>query len=154
MKLTPLMELQGRIAASTAIGNTPLGNRAIGILSGGTFSGERLSGQILAPAADWMLVDSAGYGHIDVRLTLATGDGAHIFMRYTGVLEYNDAIRAAFASGGSTRFGDAHFVTQPRFETGDPRYVWLNHVVAVAEGRLLEGGVQYRMFQCEAGKNP
>jgi hypothetical protein len=38
-------------------------------------------------------------------------------------------------------------MTQPRFETGDPRYAWMNSIVAVAEGRVLPGAVEYRVFQ-------
>jgi hypothetical protein len=38
-------------------------------------------------------------------------------------------------------------MTQPRFETGDSRYAWLNSVVAVAEGRVLPNAVEYRVFQ-------
>jgi hypothetical protein len=48
--------------------------------------------------------------------------------------------RYAAAPGGDLRltaFGETCFVTQPRFETGDPRYAWLNRVAAVGEGRLL-----------------
>ena len=152
MKLTPLFELQGRIGSTTVIGQGPLGKRMIAELTGGSFSGERLSGQILSPGADWVIIDSAGYGHIDVRLTLATTDGAHIYMQYSGILEYTDKIRAAFADEGTTEFGDSYFVTQARFETGDARYSWLNTSVGVAEGRLLQGGVQYRVYICEPGE--
>ncbi len=151
MKLTPLFEMQGRIGSSTAIGAGPLGTRVIGEVTGGSFTGARLSGQILTPGADWVLFDNTGVGHIDVRLTLATNDGAHIYMHYTGILEYTDKISKAFASGTSTEFGDNYFVTQPRFETGDERYSWLNHVVAVAEGRLLEGGMHYKVYECAPG---
>ena len=151
MKLTPLFERQGRIGSSTMIGRGPFGTRVIAEVTGGSFTGERLSGQILTPGADWVLLDSTGTGHIDVRLTLATNDGAHIYMHYTGILEYTDKVREAFANGTSTEFGDNYFVTQPRFETGDERYSWLNHVVAVAEGRLLEGGMLYKVYECAPG---
>ncbi len=151
MKLTPLFEMQGRIGSSTMIGKGPFGTRVIAEVTGGSFTGERLSGQILTPGADWVLLDSTGAGHIDVRLTLATNDGAHIYMHYTGILEYTDKVREAFANGTSTEFGDSYFVTQPRFETGDERYSWLNHVVAVAEGRLLEGGMLYKVYECAPG---
>ena len=151
MKLTPLFEMQGRIGSSTMIGKGPFGTRTIAEVTGGSFTGGRLSGQILTPGADWVLLDSTGAGHIDVRLTLATNDGAHIYMHYTGILEYTDKVREAFANGTSTEFGDNYFVTQPRFETGDERYSWLNHVVAVAEGRLLEGGMLYKVYECAPG---
>lgn len=151
MKLTPLFEMQGRIGSSTVIGAGPFGTRAIGEVTGGSFTGERLSGQILTPGADWVLLDSAGAVHLDARLTLATNDGAHIYMRYTGILEFTDKIRDAFANGTSTEFGDNYFVIQPMFETGDERYSWLNRLVAVAEGRLLEGGMLYKVYECAPG---
>lgn len=151
MKLTPLFEMQGRIGSSTVIGTGPFGTRAIGEVTGGSFTGERLSGQILTPGADWVLLDNAGAVHLDARLTLATNDGAHIYMRYTGILEFTDKIRDAFANGTSTEFGDNYFVIQPMFETGDERYSWLNRLVAVAEGRLLEGGMHYKVFECAPG---
>jgi hypothetical protein len=40
---------------------------------------------------------------------------------------------------------------QPRFETGDPRYAWLNRVVAVAEGRVLPNAVEYRVYELVNG---
>jgi len=56
-------------------------------------------------------------------------------------------VLAALGSGGETAFGDTYFMTQPRFETGDERYDWLNRVVAVAEGRVLPNAVEYRVYQ-------
>ena len=48
--------------------------------------------------------------------------------------------------GGSTAYGDTYFMTQPRFETGDARYSWLNRIVAVAEGRLVPSAAEYQVF--------
>ncbi|MGI9264476.1 MAG: DUF3237 family protein, partial [Gammaproteobacteria bacterium] len=70
------------------------------------------------------------------------------YMQYGGVLEMNDKVSAALASGGGTEFGDAYFMTQPRFETGDERYAWLNRLVAVAQGKVVPGGVAYDVFAC------
>ena len=38
------------------------------------------------------------------------------------------------------------FRTNPLFETGDERYAWLNHVVAVGKGRTGDNGVIYDVF--------
>jgi hypothetical protein len=38
-------------------------------------------------------------------------------------------------------------MTQLHFETGDARYSWLNRVLAVGEGRLQPGVVEYRVFE-------
>jgi hypothetical protein len=82
-----------------------------------------------------------------VRGTLETEDGARIYLQYFGVLVVNEAVIAALGGGRGSAFGDTYFMTQPRFETGDPRYAWLNAVVAVAEGRVLPDAVEYRVYQ-------
>ena len=143
MKLTPLFRIQAQIGTSNSVGRGPLGVRSIAEVIGGSFEGERLKGVILTPGADWVLFDDAGMGHVDVRLTLKTDDGVHIYMRYVGVLEFNERTRRAMAEGGETEFGDTYFVTQPRFETGDERYAWLNYTVAVAEGRMIPGPINF-----------
>jgi len=82
-----------------------------------------------------------------VRATLETDDGARIYVQYYGVIVMNEAVNRALAPGGATAYGDTYFMTQPRCETGDPRYKWLNRVIAVAEGRLVSGNVEYRVFE-------
>jgi Protein of unknown function (DUF3237) len=44
--------------------------------------------------------------------------------------------------------GRYYFRTTPVFETGAPEYAWLNAIVAVGSGRLIEaGGVAYDVFE-------
>lgn len=38
-----------------------------------------------------------------------------------------------------------YFRTNPLFETGDTRYGWLNNIVCVGIGYLVEGGVGYKV---------
>jgi hypothetical protein len=130
------------------VGSVPLGQRMISEVAGGTFKGERLEGTLVGPAADWVLLGADGIGHVDVRITLKTTDDALIYMQYLGKLVFNASVGAALAQGKGTEFGDTYFMTQPRFETGSPDYAWLNSVVAVAEGRLVENGVEYNVFEC------
>ena len=78
---------------------------------------------------------------------METHDGALVYVQYYGVLVMNEKVVQAIQSGGETQFGDTHFVTQPRFETGDRRYAWLGSVVAVAEGRTLPGAVEYVVYE-------
>ena len=62
------------------------------------------------------------------------------------MLEFNEAVQNALATGGGTDWGDQYFRTTPRFETGDDRYAWLTRTVFVGEGRLLpHTGVEYRV---------
>lgn len=152
MKLRPLMTMRGHLRQpADAIGAVPLGQRMISEVIDGTFEGERMKGTLLGPAADWVLVGAGGIGHVDVRLTLKTDDGALIYVQYLGKLVFNAEIGAALAQGKATQFGDTYFMTQLRFETGSPDHAWLNSVVAVGEGRLIENGVEYKVFECVHG---
>lgn len=151
MKLTELFRIRADIGESQPVGNVPGGLRSIAVVTGGEFEGERLSGAVLPPAADWVLVDAEGWGRIDVRLTLRTKDGVNMYMHYLGWLHMNEAFGGAMASGGETQFGDTYFVTHPSLECSDERYAWVNHLVCVAEGRAVPGGVEYQVYSCEPG---
>lgn len=148
MKLELLMEYHADLAPPVAVGKGPYGTRQIFEVTGGSFEGERLKGKILTGGADWILIDHEGVGHLDVRGTFQTHDGANIYLQYYGSLVMNEKVQSALESGGSTDYGDTRFFTAPRFETGDERYAWLNSVVAVAEGRVLPGAVEYRVYEC------
>lgn len=148
MQLKPLFLLTGQLGKTDPVGSFGRGTRAIAEVVGGEFSGELLSGKIVTPGADWAVVDANGIVQLDVRLTLHTDDDAFIYMVYTGVLEMNEAAQKAMSEGGETQFGEHRFFTQPRFETGHEKYAWLNSTVAVAEGRLLNSGVQYQVYEC------
>jgi hypothetical protein len=147
VKLEHLLDYRADLKPPVEVGGGPFGMRRIFDVTGGSAEGPRLRGTLVASGGDWLLVDAEGIGRLDVRGTLETDDGAYIFIHYHGVLELNDAVLAALEKGESTDFGDTYFMTQPRFETGDPRYAWLNRVVAIAEGRVLPGAVEYRVYQ-------
>lgn len=151
MKLEPLMTLRATIGESMPVGDGGTGDRVVANVSGGSFEGPRLRGRVQASGADWVVNDPAGFGRIDVRIVLSTDDGANVYVSYQGLLEYNEPIRRALAERGETQFGDAVFLTQMRFETGHPDHAWLNHTLAVAEGRLLPGAVEYRVFALAPG---
>ena len=151
MKLDLLFTIRASLGVTSPIGDGGRGTRAIAEVTGGTFEGERLRGKVLTPGADWVVFGSSPYGELDVRLNLKTDDGVGIYMFYGGVLEQNEVVGKAMAEGGETQFGDNYFFTQPRFECGDERYAWLNHTVAIGEGRLLPSAVEYRVYACQPG---
>ncbi len=151
MKLEPIMTVHADLKTPLAIENGPYGTRTIFDVTGGEFKGQRFSGKVLPSGADWLLVDADGVGHLDVRITLETEDGAHIYVQYLGVIVMNEKVIAALEQGGSTEYGDTYFMTQLRFEAGDSRYKWLNGVMAVAEGCLKPGAVEYRVFELVNG---
>lgn len=147
MKLVPLMSYYARLGAALQVGSTMYGNRMIVEVDGGEFQGPRLNGVLRkAGCADWLTM-AEDYGHLDVRATFETHDGAHIYVEYIGRLELTPAVQAALAGNGTTEYGEAYFVTAPRMQTGDPRYQWVNNIVCVAQGKISAGRVDYQVFQ-------
>ncbi|MET3844076.1 DUF3237 family protein [Bradyrhizobium sp. OAE829] len=108
------------------MGAGPFGIRRFFEVSDGSIEGKRLKGKASSGGGDWLLVGSDGFARLDVRAQIATEDGAFIYANYPGLLELNEKVGQALATGGKTDYGDQYFRTTPRFETGDPRYTWLN----------------------------
>jgi hypothetical protein len=127
------------------IGAGPIGTRMYYDVIGGEIVGGRLRGTLLG-GGEWALIGPDGFLRVDVRLQAETHDGAYLYIQYTGLLELNDTVQGALANGVGTDFGDQYFYTNPRIETGDERYAWLNTTFFVGEGRILPGlDVEYRV---------
>lgn len=147
MKLVPLMTYYANLAQALPVGSAMYGNRLIVEVDGGEFEGPRLRGVIRkAGCADWLTL-AEDYGHLDVRATFETHDGAYIYVEYIGKLELTPKVQAALAGNGTTEFGESYFVTAPRMQTGSPRYQWVNNIICVAQGKISAGRVDYRVFQ-------
>ncbi|MDP6376157.1 MAG: DUF3237 domain-containing protein [Pseudomonadales bacterium] len=146
MKLTHLFDYHADLKEPQAVGRAQFGTRMIYDVTGGTFEGPRARGHVLPSGADWLLIDDEGVGRLDVRATFETDDGALIYMQYFGVVMLPSTDDEELIE---TQYGDLYFMTQPRFETADERYAWLNGIVAVAQGRTLPGAVEYRVYALE-----
>jgi hypothetical protein len=141
------MTYHAKLAASLDVGTGPYGHRLIVEVDGGAFEGPRLKGTIRkAGCADWLTL-YGDWGHLDVRATFETHDGAIIYVEYIGRIEMTPAVQAALAGNGGTEFGESHFFNAPRMQTGDPRYAWVNNLICVGQGRLRDGRVEYRVFE-------
>jgi hypothetical protein len=146
---TPVLNYYADVNGLDEIGPGPHGLRVIGNVTGGQFNGDGLEGSIVGMGADWLVLGEDAFGRIDVRLTFRTSDGAHIYVRYYGLLEITPAVRAILTGQrGETDFGDQYFFTHPRLETGDPRYSWVNETFFIGQGRFVTGPrVEYRIFK-------
>ena len=151
MKLVPLMQLTVYVDAPTEIGKTPVGTRRIFNAVGGRFEGDRLRGEVRPGGGEWFLEGEGGLGQVDVRLLLQTEDGAPIYLRYSGVMEFNERVGEALGAGRSTEYGDNLFLTQVRFECSDSRYAWLSRAIAVGEGRMHPDRVEYSIYEATHG---
>lgn len=148
MQLVHEFTYTARLADAVPVGPGPFGTRRIREVLGGEVTGGRIRGRVGTGGADWVLIGPDGWGRVDVRLTIHTHDGAHIYVQYTGVIEYTPAALAANAGERSSDYDEHYFRTTPRLETGDERYDWVNRTVFVGEGRLHPGPVvEYRVHR-------
>ena len=148
MNFELLLTYHANIGEGLDVGAGAFGTRLIVEVHGGEFEGKKLKGKIRENGcADWLTM-TEDYGHLDVRATFETHDGAMIYVEYTGKLELTPAIQKALSTGeGETEYGDQYFFTTPRMQTGDPRYAWVNNIICVGQGRLRSGRVEYNVYQ-------
>ena len=130
---------RAQILTPVDVGAGPFGHRMIFEVTEGVVEGERLNGIIKSGGGEWFLAGPDGFGRIDVRFQMTTTDGANLYFQYFGLLELNEATMAALGTGAATDFEDHYFRTNPRLETGDPRYAWVNQTMFVGKGHVLPG---------------
>lgn len=129
------------------VGAGPIGTRMYYELNGGDVVGDRLRGTVLG-GGERALIGPDGYLRVDVRAQVETHDGAFLYVQYVGLLEMNATVQNAIEKQIGTEFTDQHFYTNPRFETGDARYSWLNTTFFIGEGRIFPGlAVEYRVWR-------
>jgi hypothetical protein len=146
MKLGYLMEYTADVQLPVRnTGSGPLGVRGLALVTGGAFAGPRRKGTLWTGGGDWWLRGPDGILRLDVRATFETDDGALIYAQYYGVLR-PEGDRPLAQPGQPSEYGDAYFMTTPRFETGDERYSWLNGLICVAEGKRTARGLSYRVY--------
>ncbi|MDB5214588.1 MAG: hypothetical protein JWO86_2515 [Myxococcaceae bacterium] len=143
MKSALLMMLELAVAPPQKIGAVPHGTRATALITSGHFEGPRLRGRVLPASADWTLLRPDGVLELDLRATLETDDGALIYMASFGLRHGPPEVLAAIARGESVDPSSYYFRTTPRFETGHPKYAFLNRLLAVASGDRKKGGPIY-----------
>lgn len=160
MTLDPRIKTIGEVAAQHLfdivvelsprlnIGAGPVGRRVLFGAAGGTFTGPELRGEVLAGGGDWALFRPDGVMMLDVRLTLRTHDGALVYMTYGGRWVIPADLQADIADPLKRHQVDPgryYFRTNPLFETGAPQYAWLNDIVCVGAGYLVDGGIAYKV---------
>jgi len=147
MKLIQEFTFDVILAPPLPVGAVPTGTRMAYQVTGGEVVGDRLRGKVIG-GGEWALIGPDGFLRPDVRVQVETHDGAALYMQYTGLLDMNPAVQQATSGGGETSFGDQYFYTNPRIETGDERYSWVNTTFFIGEGRIYPGsGVEYRVWR-------
>jgi hypothetical protein len=137
------MSLEVSVASPQKIGPGPHGTRATAPISGGHFEGPRLRGKVLPGGGDWTLLRTDGVLELDLRITLETDDGALVHMTSFGLRHGPPDVIAALARGETLDPSKYYFRTTPRFETGHPKYAFLNRLLAVSTGDRRPHGPIY-----------
>ena len=151
----PLMSLQSQflatlrltVADSYPLQQTPAGRRRIDILAGGTIEGPRLRGIVLPGGSDALLCRGDEAFQQDVRLTLRMHDDDLVHVTYRGIRHGSADAMARIARGETVPPAEYYLRNMPFFETGAPRYDWLNRIVCVGIGRREPGGVSYEIHE-------
>src|SRR6202451_2066259 len=138
-----LMTLQVVVASPQKIGAGPHGTRVTAPIASGHFEGPRLRGRVLPGGGDWTLLRGDGVLELDLRVTLETDDGALIHLASFGLRHGPPEVLAALARGESVDPATYYFRTTPRFETADPKYAFLNRLLAVSTGDRRAAGPIY-----------
>jgi hypothetical protein len=147
LNLRALLKAEITLDEPLELGDTPLGRRRIIHITGGRFSGARLSGRVLAGGADWQVIRADGVADLDARYTLETHDGALIYVRNRGYRHGPAEVLKRISLGEDVNPSLYYMRTTPSFETGDPRYAWLNRMVCVATGARRPAAVELEVFE-------
>jgi uncharacterized protein DUF3237 len=138
-----LMTLQVVVAGPQRIGAASHGTRAVAAITAGHFEGPRLRGKVLPGGGDWTLLRGDGVLELDLRMTLETDDGALVHMTSFGLRHGPPDVIAAIARGEVVDVSTYYFRTTARFETGHPKYRFLNRLLTVSSGDRRPDGPIY-----------
>ena len=151
-RLVLLYRAEIEVAPPQLLGLTPAGERRIYPILGGRFDGERLRGRILPGGADWQIVRETAEHvemRVEARFTMETQDGALIYVQNQGIRRAAPEQVRRMMGCETVDPAGYYFRMTPRFETGDPRYDWLNGVMAVASGMRGPASVAYDVYAVE-----
>lgn len=146
-ELRHLADLDIELGAPMELGDGQRGRRRIIPIIGGKVSGERLSGEILDLGADWQTIFADGTAELDTRYSMRTHDGATIDIRNFGLRHGPREVVEAMMRGEVVDPSLYYMRTQPRFETGDARYAWLNRTIFIGTGARLADRVRITFFE-------
>jgi hypothetical protein len=148
LKSRPLFQMRIDLHPIKELGTTPAGVRRVVPVAGGQFCGQRLQGTVSPHAgSDFLLTRSDGSFQQDVRLVLETDDGAVILMTYRGIRHSAPDVAERIARGEEIAPSEYYLRTAPFFETGSPKYRWLNMIVSIGLGERRLGGALYDVHE-------
>ena len=147
--LRPVCTLKVELGPIIEMGQGRAGKRRIIPIIGGTVEGPELSGTILNVGADWQTIFADGSADLDTRYAFETHDGAVIEVVNLGFRHGPPEVLERLAKGEEVSPDSYYMRTSARFETGDPRYQWVNKSIFVGTGMRKASAVEVAMFAVE-----
>ncbi|MEO7223760.1 MAG: DUF3237 family protein [Devosia sp.] len=124
-RLLTFCRLAVEVGAPQIIGPGRFGERRVVPVLGGRVSGPSISG-VVQPGADWQTISADGLVELDARYTFRTDDDAIVEIIDRGFRhERKDPAGNPIAP---------YMRSTVRFETGHPRYSWINRMIFVGTG--------------------
>jgi Protein of unknown function (DUF3237) len=150
LKSELLFDLEIDLNPPQVVGPVLKGTRLISTFKNGVIKSDKINGKILEGGGDWGLILDSTTFKIDSRATIETDDGALIYITYSGYSHASAKISAMIGAGkgGELSPSDYYFRTSVLFETGSPRFAWLNRIVAIGVGGFPAAGkVVFRIYE-------
>jgi hypothetical protein len=129
------------------IGPVAEGLRLNSYMAGGEVTGPHLQGKVRSGGGgDWLTIRTDGVALLDVRATLETGDGALIYLCFTGVSDLGEDGYQKFLSGNPPP--TVQLRAAARMQTAHPAYHWLNRLqfLNIGEVDLPRSVVRYDIY--------
>ena len=123
-----------KVGALVSLGRGRYGERRCVPLGGGTVRGPELNGTLVTGGVDWQVQRDDGALEIAAHYVVRSADGALIEVRSDGLRHGPADVMGRLARGEPVARDAYFFRTLIRFETGDPRWLHLNKVMAIACG--------------------
>lgn len=131
-----LFHLECEMESFQHIWNGGHGDRSTVIFKGKRSKGPKLCGSILPGGGDWETIqDHDGdqqTAHLDIKYNLLANDGVCIFLKTTGTRIGKKAILEELGEEDKHTPDEYRMRLHLTFESGDPRYSWLNSIAEIA----------------------
>ncbi|MDE4175650.1 DUF3237 domain-containing protein [Phaeobacter sp. PT47_59] len=148
-KLRHAFRLRVELGPPMELGQGRAGVRRIIPIIGGRALGPDLTGEVLNLGADWQTIYADGAAHLDTRYAVKTEDGAVIEIVNVGSRHGPAEVIARLARGEDVDPASYYMRTAARLETGDDRYLWVNHMLFVCSGIRRASAVEIDYFAVE-----
>jgi hypothetical protein len=146
-QLEHICDAQVSVGAPLDVGDVGKGGRRIVPITGGTFAGPLLCATVLPGGADWQVLRSDGVAELEARYTLATEEGALIYVRNHGLRHGPAEVTAALAAGRAVAPDAYYFRGATFFETAAGHYAWLTKHIIVCSGHREPSTVKLRFYK-------